>query len=83
MTCCINDLGRKSLHCYYLHIMKMFHTIRNINVFIPQAILLSDSSSDEDEDPQISEAELHNMLKLHKYQRKHQMQFYQDPEVIH
>lgn len=61
----------------------VFHTIRKIIFFIPQAILLSDSSSDEDEDPQISEAELQNMLKLHKYQRKHQMQFYQDPEVIH
>lgn len=47
-----------------------------------QAILLSDSSSDEeDEDAVISEAELQNMLRLHKYQRKHQMQFYQDPEV--
>ena len=49
---------------------------------IIQAILLSDSSSDEEDDEaDISEVELQNMLRLHKYQRKHQMQFYQDPEV--
>ncbi|KAL4238749.1 putative DNA helicase ino80 [Mactra antiquata] len=46
-----------------------------------KAILLSDSSSEDEDEPQISEAELHNMLKLHKYQRKHQMLFYQDPEL--
>lgn len=46
-----------------------------------KTILLSDSSSDEEEEPQITEAELQNMLRLHKYQRKHQMQFYQDPEL--
>ncbi|XP_052767691.1 chromatin-remodeling ATPase INO80-like [Mya arenaria] len=49
-----------------------------------KAILLSDSSSEEEEDEEeaeISEAELQNMLRLHKYQRKHQMTYYQDPEM--
>ncbi|XP_045175663.2 chromatin-remodeling ATPase INO80-like [Mercenaria mercenaria] len=46
-----------------------------------KAILLSDSSSDEEDEAAITEAELQNMLRLHKYQRKHQMQFYQDPEL--
>lgn len=44
-------------------------------------ILLSDSSSDEDEDKPITEEDLQHMLKVHKYQRKHQMRFYQDPEL--
>ncbi|KAL5008979.1 hypothetical protein ScPMuIL_014560 [Solemya velum] len=44
-------------------------------------ILLSDSSSDEDEERPITKEELHTMLKTHKYQRKHQMQFYQDTEL--
>ena len=47
-----------------------------------KTILLSDSSSDEDEEKPVTENELQSMLKLHRYQRKHQMQFYQDPEVI-
>jgi len=46
-----------------------------------QAILLSDSSSDEEDGEEVSEAELHDMLRLHRYQRKHQMTFYQEPEV--
>lgn len=46
-----------------------------------KTILLSDSSSDEDEEKPITEGELQSMLKLHKYQRKHQMLFYQDPDL--
>ncbi|XP_071081185.1 chromatin-remodeling ATPase INO80-like [Haliotis cracherodii] len=41
-------------------------------------ILLSDSSSDEDDDRTISQEELQSMLKFHKFQKKHQMHFYQD-----
>ncbi|XP_060081949.1 chromatin-remodeling ATPase INO80-like [Ylistrum balloti] len=44
-------------------------------------ILLSDSSSDEDEEKEIRQEDLHAMLKIHKHQRKHQMQFYQDNEL--
>ncbi|VDI53953.1 DNA helicase INO80 [Mytilus galloprovincialis] len=43
-------------------------------------ILLSDSSSDEDEEKAITNEDLQTMLKIHKYQRKHQMLFYQDNE---
>lgn len=43
-------------------------------------ILLSDSSSDEDEEKPITNEDLQTMLKIHKYQRKHQMMFYQDSE---
>ena len=47
-----------------------------------QNILLSDSSSDEDEEKPITNEDLQTMLKIHKYQRKHQMMFYQDNEVM-
>ncbi|KAK3093780.1 hypothetical protein FSP39_020132, partial [Pinctada imbricata] len=43
-------------------------------------ILLSDSSSDEDDKP-ITEEDFQTMLKIHKYQRKHQIHFYQDNEL--
>ena len=55
--------------------------LAKLGVFVLQTILLSDSSSDEDEEKPITENELQSMLKLHKSQRKHQMLFYQDPEV--
>ena len=46
-----------------------------------QNILLSDSSSDEDEERPITNEDYQSMLKTHKHQRKHQMLFYQDNEV--
>ncbi|XP_052275442.1 chromatin-remodeling ATPase INO80-like [Dreissena polymorpha] len=46
-----------------------------------KTILLSDSSSDSDSEAEITEEELHNMLRLHKYQRTNQMTFYQEPEL--
>jgi len=47
-----------------------------------QNILLSDSSSDEDADgADFTQEDLHEMLKLHKYQKRCQLHFYRDPEV--
>lgn len=45
-----------------------------------QNILLSDSSSDEDDEP-LTNDDLKEMLRLHKYQRKCRSQFYRDREV--
>ncbi|XP_041352377.1 chromatin-remodeling ATPase INO80-like [Gigantopelta aegis] len=42
-------------------------------------ILLSDSSSDEDEDKPITNDDFQMMLQVHEFQRKHQKHFYQDP----
>ncbi|XP_029637350.1 chromatin-remodeling ATPase INO80-like [Octopus sinensis] len=45
-------------------------------------ILLSDSSSDEDTDSgSITDEDFQMMLKLHKYQKKHQQLFYRDPDL--
>ncbi|ESO83010.1 hypothetical protein LOTGIDRAFT_236919 [Lottia gigantea] len=44
-------------------------------------ILLSDSSSDEDEERPITNEDLQLMIKVHKYKKKHQLHFYQDPEL--
>ncbi|XP_050405390.1 chromatin-remodeling ATPase INO80 [Patella vulgata] len=44
-------------------------------------ILLSDSSSDEDEERPITNEDLQMMIKVHKYEKKHQLHFYQDPEL--
>ena len=47
-----------------------------------QSTLLSDSSSDDDDDEEpISAEDLQEMLRLHKYRRRCQQQFYQDPQV--
>lgn len=47
-----------------------------------QTILLSDSSSDDEEEERpVTHEDLQSMLKIHKYQKKHQMRFYQNPEV--
>ncbi|KAJ8308012.1 LOW QUALITY PROTEIN: hypothetical protein KUTeg_012886 [Tegillarca granosa] len=43
-------------------------------------ILLSDSSSDEDEEKPITTEELHAMLRTHRQQRKYQINFYQEQE---
>ncbi|KAL3872724.1 hypothetical protein ACJMK2_035930 [Sinanodonta woodiana] len=44
-------------------------------------ILLSDSSSDEDDERPITREDLQSMLRHHKQQRKLQMQFYQENEL--
>ena len=65
------------------NMIKLYNFINHIillNYF--QNILLSDSSSDEDEEKPITNEDLQTMLKIHKYQRKHQMMFYQDNEVM-
>nr|KAG5699748.1 hypothetical protein BaRGS_014164 [Batillaria attramentaria] len=47
-----------------------------------RTILLSDSSSEDEEDERpISHEDLQSMLKVHKYQKKHQMRYYQNPEL--
>ena len=46
-----------------------------------QNVLLSDSSSDEDEGSAVTEEDLQDMLKLHKLQKKCQEQFKLDPDV--
>merc|ERR1712012_1010415 len=44
-------------------------------------ILLSDTSSEEDDEMPIEKKDLHFMLHMHKHKKKHQMKFYQDPDL--
>jgi len=44
-------------------------------------IMLSDTSSDEDEDKPMKLEDLHFMLQMHKQKKKHQIKFYQDPDL--
>lgn len=47
-----------------------------------RTILLSDSSSEDEEDERpITHEDLQSMVKVHKYQKKHQMHYYQNPEL--
>ena len=48
-----------------------------------QNILLSDTSSEEEDEKPMKLEELHFMLKMHKRMKKHKTKFYQDPEVTH
>ena len=49
---------------------------------LSQTILLSDSSSeDENEDRPCSHEDLQAMLKVHKHQKRHQARYYQNPQL--
>lgn len=52
------------------------------SVVLSQTILLSDSSSeDENEDRPCSHEDLQAMLKVHKHQKRHQARYYQNPQL--
>merc|ERR1712096_336872 len=44
-------------------------------------ILLSDTSSDDDDEKPMKVEDMHFMLQMHKHRKKHQMKFYQDPDL--
>ena len=78
--------GMYSLVYSILYLMKIPVIPTNVTVFLTgllviQNVLLSDSSSDEEEDIALKKEDLHEMLKFHKLQKKSRDQFYQDKEV--
>ncbi|PRD29051.1 UNVERIFIED_CONTAM: Ino80 [Trichonephila clavipes] len=62
-------------------ILSLYFDLAFLLYFIAKDILLSDSSDSDDSSESITEEDLHDMLKLHKYQKTAQTEFHNNPEL--